>query len=74
MNVYNCYFIGRHINSSGVFHSIHVNIRCTPDRILGTLYKQYEHIRCLMVFTEDDELAVNGETIGGVVQTWGTNS
>jgi hypothetical protein len=75
-NVYHCIFMGKPINSIGILRSYRINVRCSQDRILDTLYKQYEDIRGLRVFFENEELEtiVPEDTIGGVVQTWGTNS
>jgi hypothetical protein len=72
--LYRCEFVGRLTGASGIMYPFTVNIRCTPDRILNTLYKQYDHIRSLTVFSEDVVLLVSytssTDKIGGIVQTW----
>jgi hypothetical protein len=72
--LYRCEFVGKLTGASGIMYPFTVNIRCTPDRILNTLYKQYDHIRSLTVFSEDDQLRVLYSTytdnIDGVIQTW----
>ena len=72
--LYRCEFVGRLTGAAGIMYPFTVNIRCTPDRILNTLYKQYDHIRSLTVFSEDEQLRVlystSTDEIGGVVQTW----
>lgn len=72
--VYTCFFVGRLINSAGIFYPIKVDIECKQNEILTTLYKKYEHIKCLTVFAGDDDLQVvsdkDGDSIGGITQTW----
>jgi hypothetical protein len=72
--LYRCEFVGKLTNASGIMYPFTVEIRCTPDRILNTLYKQYDHIRGLTVSSENVVLQVlytsSTDKIGGVVQTW----